>query len=115
MRALSLLRRTSARNINIASWHSPHSLTWSWILSLSWNTPAYVKPHAQWASVGPHRFRGFSVGNLVNAHARRDNNGWQLGVSLLGLGLNWHRQRPMWFRDLYWKRENEHSGYRRAA
>ncbi len=103
----SLLSAKVRNGIQLASWHSPHSLTWSWILTLNWNVPAYVKPHFQWSAVGPHLFRGASVGSLINAHAMRNNNGWQWGFALLGVGLSWSRQQPMWFRDLYWKRENE--------
>lgn len=111
---LSLLKRTSGRgSLNLASWHSPHSLTWSWILTLAWAKPSYVKPAVQWSAVGPHLFRGASVGSIANVHAIRDNNGWQWGVTLLGVTLAGHRQRPMWFRDLYWRRETER--YERRA
>lgn len=110
---LKLFSRTSGNAINLASWHSSHSLTWRWILSLSWSRPGYVKPNFQWSSVGPMLFRGASVGNIVNVHAMRHNGGWQWGATLFGIGLNWHGQHPMWFRDLYWKRENER--YERRA
>jgi hypothetical protein len=102
-----LFEKRGRGRLDVASWHSPHSLTWSWILTIAWAVPAYVKPHWQWSSVGPHKFRGFSVGSLINAHAMRNNNGWQWGFALLGLSLHWAHQYPMWFRDLYWKRERD--------
>lgn len=112
---LSLLNTRGRGRLDIASWHSPHSLTWSWILTIAWAIPGYVKPHWQWESVGPHRFRCASIGSLVNVHARRHNGGWQWGCTLLGLSLQWHHQYPMWFRDLYYARQNERYERRQAA
>lgn len=108
---LSLLRRTSnRRTINLASWHSPHSLTWSWILSASWSLPSYERPVWNWSRVGPHRFYGARVGSIASVYLCRDNGGRQWGLCLLGARLNWSRQRPMWFRDLYRRQCDEQYG-----
>lgn len=112
---LTIFERRGRGRADIASWHSPHSLTWSWILTVSWAVPGYVKPHWQWETVGPHKFRGASIGSLINAHAMRNNNGWQWGFAVLGLSLSWSHQYPMWFRDLYWRRESERYERRQAA
>ncbi|KTS09719.1 hypothetical protein SB2_11730 [Methylobacterium radiotolerans] len=112
---LTIFERRGRGRADIASWHSPHSLTWSWILTVGWAVPRYVKPHWQWEAVGPHKFRGASIGSLINAHAMRNNNGWQWGFAVLGLSLSWSHQYPMWFRDLYWRRESERYERRQAA
>ena len=102
MGALSLFRRTSSRRtINLASWHSPHSLTWSWILALSLNPLLVERPRFTWSRSGPHVTRGFNVGTLFSTYAMRNNGGWQFGLMVLGVSLNWSRQQPMWYRDLY--------------
>lgn len=68
-----------ARRLTLASWHSPHSLTWRWLVDASWG----------WNP----RFHG---------HARRNPSGGGAWSIWLGcIGLNGHWQQPMWFRDLY--------------
>ena len=84
--ALSLLSPTnSKRTFNLASYHSRHSLTWSWSISVSfdgvWRKPA--------------------GGPRLGFHSYRTNDGPQLVVVAPFLVLHWHRQREMWFRDLY--------------
>jgi hypothetical protein len=111
MRGLSLFARTnSPRHWNLASWHSPHSLTWSWILHADVSRPtfnphwrAYGK-HSPDSPLGPAFHAGF--GTLARVSAYRNNNGWQLGASLLGVTLSWSRQQPMWYHDL-WRRERD--------
>ena len=116
---LSLLSRTNSRTtFNLASWHSPHSLTWSWILALHWHGIRWA-PHAMWKSYGmlsgKHWFAHIGLGPILYARVSRDNNGVHWGTALLGVGLSWSSQYPMWFRDLYWRRESERYERRRAA
>lgn len=88
MKGLSLFRRTSNKGCwNIAAFHSPHSLTWSWILSFSLPTK------------GSGRWLGF--------HRWQTNDGGQWLLQVARCALQWHRQRPMWYRDLYWKLDRQ--------
>lgn len=83
---LSLFSRTSSRSsFNIASYHSPHSLTWSWILSVNFDR-MWRKPNG-WprAGVYPHR----------------NNNGLQIVVTMPCIVVHLHRQREMWYKDMY--------------
>jgi hypothetical protein len=77
------VKTNSARIWNIASYHSPHSLTWRWILSFSLHRS---DEHRVWPIFAPWR----------------DNNGlqWMLRIPFVGY-FSWKQQRPMWFRDLY--------------
>lgn len=80
MSALKLFSRTNSKgHWNIASWHSPHSITWSWILSLS----VLRRGEGRWFYFSPFR----------------TNAGLQWILTLSRLRLQWHRQRPMWYRD----------------
>lgn len=90
MSALQLFHKTnSKRTWNIAAWHSMHSLTWSWILSFS----RYEQGARRW------RFR-------ISPY--RTNGGLQLIVLLPMLGtLQWHRQKPMYWRDIYLRAQRE--------
>jgi hypothetical protein len=84
--ALKLFTRTnSRRSFNIAAYHSPHSLTWSWILSVSFDG-TWRKSNG-WPRFGVHPYR--------------NNNGLQAGVVLPFVVFHWHRQPEMWFRDLF--------------
>lgn len=112
---LSLLSRTSDRKtINIASWHSPHSLTWRWIMSLRRHPFAWPKPHARMNTVG----FGAGLGTLLSFHAYRTNGGWQWGASVFWHGLHFSQQRPMWFKDMFDRvrdeRDQAHRDLRRA-
>lgn len=94
---LTLFSRTSDRKtISLAYWHSPHSLTWRWALSLRRHQVMWPKPVALRNSVG----FGAGLGPLLSFHAYRTNGGWQWDVSLLWHGLSFSRQRPMWFKDM---------------
>lgn len=115
IRGLRLLRRDSGHGLLLASWHSPHSLTWSWILRAGWGRPEYASPIRIWSRAGEHRTYGFGVGSLLHAYAMRHNGGWQWGLIVLGAGLHWSRQQPMWFRDLYRRACDERDGMRKAA
>lgn len=67
---------------NVASFHSRHSLTWSWILSFGF-------------------FRGDAPRVRPIWYAYRDNNGLQWGFRIPWVGLvRWSRQQPMWYRDI---------------
>lgn len=94
---LKLFSRTSDRKtVNLASWHSPHSLTWRWILSLRRHQVMWPKPVALRNSVG----FGAGLGTLFSFHAYRTNDGWQWELSALWHGLSFSQQRPMWFKDM---------------
>lgn len=74
---------------NIISFHSPHSLTWSWILSFS-------------------LFRGDERRAWPLFGTWRTNNGrqWTFRVPWIGL-FHWHRQQPMWYRDIFRQERDE--------
>src|SRR5690242_3536459 len=96
MKGLALLRRTNDRRCwNIASWHSPHSLTWSWILSLSF-------PRA-------------GEGRWLHYSGYRSNVGYQWCLQVARVALRWHRQRPMWYRDMWQRRRDELDGIEQAV
>lgn len=106
MFGLSLFKRTSCRRtFNLATFHSPHSLTWSWILSLRRQEVMWPRPYAMRNSVG----FGAGFGQLIGFHVYRTNGGWQWSVSLLWLALCWSKQRPMWFRDMVQRAWDEKS------
>lgn len=82
-------KTNNRRTWNVAHFHSPHSLTWIWILSFHLFAPSEWKVWPLFASW-------------------RDNNGlqWMLRVPFVGF-FQWHVQRPMWFRDLYMRMRDE--------
>lgn len=87
---LALFTRTNDRGLwNVASFHSPHSITWSWILSFRFPK----KGQGRW---------------LPFFHSYRGNNGLQWHVAFAKCGIQWQRQNPMWYRDvLNRKRDRE--------
>lgn len=90
--ALGLFNRTnSKRSFNIAAYHSPHSLTWSWILSVSFDG-IWRYPPPPIATRKGLRF-GF--------HPFRTNGGLQWVLTAPFVIIHWHRQKEMWFRSLY--------------
>lgn len=96
MRGLKFFTKTSqVRTWVIASYHSPHSLTWSWCLD----------------------FHLFSKGERVIRRSlyfayRNHPSTLQWGVVIPFIGLiYWNRQQPMWYRDL-WRRQNDEIFYR---
>lgn len=102
---LTLFSRTSdGKTISLAYWHSPHSLTWRWALSLRRHQMMWPKPVALRNSVG----FGAGLGTLLSFHAYRTNGGWQWDVSLLWHGLSFSQQRPMWFKDMFSRMRDEH-------
>lgn len=93
MKGLRLFARTSCpHSINLASYHSPHSLTWSWILSVAFD--GIWKHHDK-----PKLRMGF--------HPYRTNGGLQIVLTIPGFVFQWHRQREMWFRDLRQRERHE--------
>jgi len=89
MNGLSFFRKTSGKRCwNVASYHSPHSLTWSWVLSFSRDGA-----ERHWWPLIVH-FR-------MNTGSQ-----WCLRLPWVGVFV-WHRQQPMWFRDMFWRRQRE--------
>lgn len=88
MKGLAIMSRTSdPRTLNLASFHSPHSLTWSWIL-------LFHRPRAD-------------EGRWLHFSSWRTNCGRQWCLQIARHALQWHRQQPMWFRDLWQKARDE--------
>lgn len=113
-KGLSLFTRTSGRrNFNIASFHSRHSLTWSWILSLQLPSSVVLKPHAgKYRSDPYHWGLHAGLGGLLSFGIGRDNNGVQWNASICFLHFQWHRQRPMYYRDMYQRVSDERDAAR---
>lgn len=90
MSGLKLFTRTSDRHSwNLASYHSPHSLTWSWLLCFS-------------------LFRSDVRRVWPLGWAYRTNTGrcWGLRLPWIGV-LHYQSQRPIWYRDLYMQQRGE--------
>lgn len=95
---LGIWQRTNSPGvIDLISWHSRHSLTWSWFVSFS-------RFRADEARVRP-LWGGF-----------RHNCGgqWFLRVPYCGL-LTLHRQQPMWYRDMMDNQRDRHREDEREA
>lgn len=84
MEGLKFFRRTSGPGSwNLASYHSPHSMTWRWLIGFT-------------------RFRGDEARVRPLWWSYRDNGGLQWGFRVPWIGVvRFSQQRPMWFRDLY--------------
>jgi hypothetical protein len=103
MFGLKLFSRTSnRRRINLASFHSPHSLTWSWVLSLALSRVGSIKPYAS-LKLRDTFVPGFhlGLGQLIGVTAYKANNGLQWSISLLWVSLSWSRQAAMYYRDMH--------------
>lgn len=86
---LILFQRTSDSGCwNVATFHSPHSLTWSWILS-------FRVPRAD-------------EGRWLHFARWKTNSGTQWCLQIARHALQWHRQQPMWYRDLWRRARDEH-------
>lgn len=82
-------RRTSGRrHWNLASYHSPHSLTWRWLLSFS--LP-----------------RSRDEGRWLGFWYSPNNNGVQVYFQIARCCLHVSTQRPMWYRSLYARARDE--------
>lgn len=89
MRGLTFFKRTSGRGVwNLVSYHSWHSMTWSWLISFSLRgrSEAVIRP-------------------LYWSH--RSEKAYRCGIRIPYIGtLRWARQEPMWYRDLYYKQKS---------
>lgn len=110
---LAVFRGTSSkRTWNIASYHSPHSLTWRWIIGLSLGS-IFARPRLYVSSRntfmgGPDPFPTFAFNiGIAGGSASKNNYGWQLSAWILGLHVHFNQQRPMWYRDLYQRARDE--------
>jgi hypothetical protein len=90
---LAFFRKTSGPRLwNIASYHSPHSLTWRWILSFG-------------------LFRGDERRIWPIVMADRHNTGMHILVRIPWVGMfTFSTQRPMWFRDMWRQDRDERDG-----
>ena len=99
IKGLKFLSRTNSMRLwNLASYHSPHSLTWRWVISFS-------------------LFRGDEGRVWPIWMGDRNNNGYQLCIRVPFIGiLRFSQQRPMWYRDLYirLRDERDRSAYERS-
>ncbi|PRD42112.1 hypothetical protein C5748_18350 [Phyllobacterium phragmitis] len=114
-------KRTSGkRSWNIASYHSPHSLTWRWLIGLSLGSVGsrprlYMTPSHHYPGMkNPFVAFAFNVG-FAGASASTNNYGWQFGAWMLGVHLNFSQQRPMWYRDMIQRAWNEKDDAAREA
>lgn len=110
---LAVLKRTSGKKSwNIASYHSPHSLTWRWIISLTFGSVfsrprLYMSPRETFMGVrNPFPAFAFNIG-IAGGSASKNNYGWQFAAWILGLHVNFSQQHPMWYRDLYQRARDE--------
>jgi hypothetical protein len=94
---LALLTRTNVKGSwNLASFHSPHSLTWRWLLAFSLFRADEGRVWPVWM---PHRSnRGLT---------------WTLRIPFVGF-LRFDQQRPMWYRDI-WSRQRDREDRERYA
>lgn len=80
---LALFTKTNVKGSwNLASFHSPHSITWRWLLSFS-------------------RFRAdeWRVRPVWMPHRTNCGLQWTLRIPFLGF-LRFAQQQPMWYRDI---------------
>lgn len=110
---VAAFRRTSGkRSWNVASYHSPHSLTWRWLVNLSLGSVftrprLYMSPRETFMGVkNPFSAFAFNIG-IAGASASTNNYGWQFAAWLLGLRIHFSQQRSMWYRDLYRRARDE--------
>ena len=83
MKGLMFFTRCSGEGCwNLASFHSPHSMTWSWVLS-------FRLPRSR------------DEGRWFHFSRYRSNDGLQWWLQIARISISWHRQRPMWYRDCY--------------
>jgi len=100
------------RSWNIASYHSPHSLTWRWLIGLTIGS-VFARPRIYMSArntfmgeIDPFPTFAFNVG-FAGGSASKNNYGWQFAAWIFGLHLHFSQQRPMWYRDLYHRARDE--------
>lgn len=96
MKGLTIFGKTNVpTSWTLAAWHSPHSVTWRWSLTLAlfradeWRV---------WPIFGKHRCQGLLC--------------WWARIPFVGF-LHFNQQHPMWYRDLYVRlrnREDQRNG-----
>lgn len=109
----SAFRRTSSkRSWNLASYHSPHSLTWRWLANLSLGSMVarprlYMSPRETFmGAISPFPAFAFNIG-IAGASASKNNYGWQFAAWMFGIHVHFSQQAPMWYRDLYHRARDE--------
>jgi hypothetical protein len=110
---LAVLRRTSSKRCwNLASYHSPHSLTWRWLIGLTFGgvfsrPRLYMSPRETFMGArNPFPAFAFNIG-IAGASASTNNYGWQFAAWMFGIHLHFHQQAPMWYRTLYQRARDE--------
>lgn len=107
-------KKTSGkRSWNIASFHSPHSLTWRWLINLTLGS-MFSRPRLYFSPKRDEYFGGrlpfvtfvLNMG-FGGAMASTNNYGWQFSAWLFGVHVSFHQQKPMWYRDLYQRARDE--------
>lgn len=90
MQGLKFFTKTSNKNSwSIASFHSPHSLTWRWLLHFSIFTR---DGRRAWPL-----FSSYNTNNAIRLYVT---------IPLIGV-FNFQTQQPMWYRDLYTRLRDE--------
>lgn len=98
--ALSLMRKTSSRStLNLAAWHSPHSLVWSWCASISADR-IWRKPNG-WLRFG--------------IYGGKHNYGGEWMLAFPFIILRWSWQHEKWFKDMYRRKAIECEELERKA
>lgn len=90
MKGLRFFSRTSdQRCFNLAAFHSPHSLTWRWVISFSF------------FKADERRVRPLWWGYQTNTGSH-----WGVRIPFVGM-ITGMTQRPIWYRDLYMRLRDE--------
>ncbi len=110
---LAVLTRTSGkRSWNLAAYHSPHSLTWRWLVNITFGSMfsrprLYMSPRGTFMGVSnPFPAFAFNIG-IAGASASTNNYGWQFAAWIFGIHVHFSQQHPMWYRDLYHRARDE--------
>ena len=94
MTGLALFNKGSdGRRRTIASWHSPHSVTWRWLVRYQWRSSTWLKP-SKW----------------LMACRMVHNSGGEAVACIGPLALTFVWQKPTWYRDIYLRMRDERDG-----
>ncbi len=108
MDGLKFFQRTNSKGaINLVSWHSPHSLTWRFILSaqiVSWES--FGKPIWHFHR-GPLWGGGIGFAKLLALSVYRTNGGINWVLQLPRVVIQYQAQRPIWFKDMFRRARDE--------